>query len=107
MMGYLLGPLAVGDDPGSVPTLLFITLGIAAATLVAAVCWCPDRPCPRTSSDDGVLLLGKRESSSNPPFVRSVLMALANPSVLLLVLAGGMETGANSAWGGVLPQLIS
>jgi len=104
IMGYAYGALFSGGGSDDMPRLLLYQM-ITAAVPFALVLWhCPDAPSHSTLPQPIEALPMVDESTK--PFHVEVWGLLCTGSLLLLVLAGGLEAGSNSAWGGLLPQIF-
>lgn len=105
--GFLLGPFIINGEPNKTALLLYWELGMAAVLLVCALCYCPDRPKHKMSE---AVKLCEDPEVGNPTlgeFFRSVGQFIKIPSLVVLMVIGGIEAGSSSAWGGVLPQILS
>ena len=121
VIGYGLGAVF---DQGTVglPHLLVLETLVSIVPLVLVAWHCPDGPSSSASNEtlhpttvskpDGSEHHSEGKSAlhlsdgSIRSFLRDAWRAAKMPSLLLLVLAGGLEAGANAAWGGLLPQIF-
>lgn len=118
MIGYGLGALFSSSVEG-VPQLLYVELALSMILLILTTFFCPVQPRTTTWNIAPLKVLGSDTSAILPSsrvyeegfvsartFFRDVARILSLPSLWFLLLAGGLESGVNSAWGGLLPQIF-
>lgn len=123
LLGYALGALFGTPSNGlfgeaALPSLLLVELLLAVPALILV--WplpAPPRQRKSARTEDANakadVEAGAAANAAAPPpvtlalFAREVGRALMQPSLLFLVAAGGIEAGANAAWGGLLPQIFA
>ena len=105
-LGFLLGPWLVPHS-ADVPKLLWTEAVLASLFCAVALLFAPDRPKTPPSqaivdAEESLLLF----SGSTREFMRRSAVLFQSVSVLLLVVAGGLEAGSSGAWSGVLTQIL-
>lgn len=104
MIGYGFGAWFSSSADG-MAQILYVELGISAMLFILVVMNCPIEPesrefpmQSRVSSED--------EDLSIKFLAKDVWRVLKIPAMIFLLLAGGVESGSNAAWGGLLPQIF-
>ena len=108
--GITLSPTYVGPwlvpSPDDVPQLLYVTAGWAGLFMLVVLLYAPDHPAqpPSRAMREAQ---HERQDVTTRMYVKQMLGLMTQPSLVLLVLAGGIEAGVDSAWGGLLTQILT
>ena len=104
-LGFALGPLVIADSASHVEKLLVVEAAMAAVPFAACFAALPAAPQSGRAASAAV------EVPTVAPALREWFARAAatarNPSMLTLAGIAGVQAGVNSAWGGMIPQLVA
>jgi nitrate/nitrite transporter NarK len=102
-IGFVLCPLVV-PSAAQMPYLLYGLAGASMLTAIACFVHFPSMPPLPPSAAAETQLLQKGDGMS---YLRGIKDAVTNPSCMLLILAGGLQSGVFASWNGAVPDMLT
>jgi FLVCR family MFS transporter len=105
-LGFLVEPFLV-RTASDLPVFLYVEAGIVTLVFVLVLVHYPARPPTPPSITTAASQVSQATAHPTRDFLRGVALAMRRVPFAVLVIAGGVQGGLDTAWTGVIPVMLS